>query len=227
MLYHWVPQDRRQAGQFCIFTHEFLLPAKSGVVLDELLIFRAGGYPVFDVSDEACADIRAIFQKMQRAIGSNYAYKYDLLRTYVLELIHLGQELQPATALHPTHPAARVTSLFIELLEWQFLIETPRQMLRLRTAKDYTDRLAIGVNHLNRVLKEATGRTTTDIISSRVTQEAKLLLKQTNWTVSEIADSLGFGEVAHFSNFFKRQTTLSPGAFRTQGSAQKTENIAR
>lgn len=123
--------------------------------------------------------------------------------------------LQPVTALYPTHNAsARVTSLFIELLERQFSIGTPQQTLRLRTAKDYADRLAVHVNHLNKVLKEYTGRTTTDLIGSRVIQEAKLLLKQTNWTVSEIFASLGFEEVAHFSNFFKRQTSVSSLTFR-------------
>ena len=123
--------------------------------------------------------------------------------------------LQPVTALYPAHSAsARVTSLFIELLERQFPIETPQQTLQLRTAKDYADRLAVHVNHLNKVLKENTGRTTTDLIGSRVAQEAKVLLKQTNWTISEISDSLGFAEVAHFSNFFKRQTSFSPVAFR-------------
>ncbi len=213
--YHWVPQDLNQSGQFCIFTDEFLHPAKSGVVLDDLPIFKAGGYPVFEASDAEFAEIQAIFDKMQREITSNYAYKYDLLRTYVLELIHVGQKLQPATALHPAHTAsARVTSLFIELLERQFPIETPQQRLNLRTANHYADRLAVHVNHLNKVLKENTGRTTTELIGGRVVQEAKVLLKQTNWTVSEISDSLGFAEVAHFSNFFKRQTTLSPGAFR-------------
>ena len=213
--YHWVPQDPAQAGQFCIFTSDFLLPSKSGVVLDDLPIFRAGGYPVFEASDAEFADIQAIFGKMRREIASNYAYKYDLLRTYVLELIHFGQKLQPAAALHPTHTAAaRVTSLFVELLERQFPIETPQQKLHLRSAKDYADRLAVHVNHLNKVLKENTGRTTTDLIGGRVIQEAKILLKQTNWTISEISDSLGFAEVAHFSNFFKRQTTLSPGTFR-------------
>jgi AraC family transcriptional activator of pobA len=213
--YHWVPQDLAQAGHFCIFTEAFLLPAKSGVVLDELPIFKAGGYPVFQVSDAESAEIDALFRKMHREIGSNYAYKYDLIRTYLLELIHIGQKLQPVTALYPAHTAsARVSSLFIELLERQFPIETPQQRLQLRTAKDYADRLAVHVNHLNKVLKEHTGRTTTDIIGSRVVQEAKLLLKQTNWNISEISDSLGFAEVAHFSNFFKRQTSFSPLAFR-------------
>lgn len=213
--YHWLPQDLKQTGHFCVFTADFLLPAKSGVVLDELPLFKAGGCPVFQVSDEQSTQIETIFQKMHGEIGSNYAYKYDLIRNYVLELIHVGQKLQPVTALYPTHNASvRVTSLFIELLERQFPIETPQQTLRLRTAKDYADRLAVHVNHLNKVLKEHTGRTTTDLISSRVIQEAKLLIKQTNWSISEISASLGFEEVAHFSNFFKRQTSVSPLAFR-------------
>jgi len=214
--YHWLPQDREQDGYFCIFTDEFLLPAKSGVLLDELPLFQPGGYPVFMVTDEEYAEVNAIFRKMAREMSSAYPYKYDLLRTYVLELIHIGQKLQPATALHPAHTAsARVSSLFVELLERQFPIETPQQKLQLRTARDYADRLAVHVNHLNKVLKENTGRTTTELIGGRVVQEAKLLLTQTSWSVSEISDCLGFGEVAHFSNFFKRQTSFSPGAFRT------------
>ncbi|AMR29396.1 transcriptional regulator [Hymenobacter psoromatis] len=213
--YHWLPEDRAQDGFFCVFTDEFLLPAKSGVRLDELPLFQPGGYPVFAITDAEYAEINAIFRKMAREITSAYAYKYDLLRTYVLELIHWGQRLQPATALYPAHTAsARVTSLFVELLERQFPIETPQQKLQLRTAKDYADRLAVHVNHLNKVLKENTGRTTTELIGGRVVQEAKLLLRQTSWNISEISDSLGFAEVAHFSNFFKRQTAVSPGAFR-------------
>lgn len=213
--YHWLPQDTNQSGYFCIFTDEFLVQAKSGVVLDELPIFKPGGCPVFQLSDEDAHELGAIFRKMQTEIASDYAYKYDLLRNYVLELIHYGQKLQPLTALHPTHSAsARVSSLFIELLERQFPIESPRQKLHLRTAKDYADRLAIHVNHLNKVLKENTGHTTTTVISRRIVQEAKILLKQTDWQVSEIGYCLGFDEVAHFSNFFRKQTSFSPVAFR-------------
>ena len=213
--YHYVPQDDEQAGSFCIFTTDFLVHTKSGVVLDELPLFKPGGYPIFQLTDEQVTELAYIYQKMQRELASNYAFKYDLLRTYVLELIHFGQKLQPATALYPTHSAsARVSSLFIELLERQFPIESPQQTLKLRTANDFADRLAVHVNHLNKVLKEQTGNTTTQLISSRLVQEAKILLKQTNWTVSEIAHSLGFDEVAHFSNFFKKQTAVAPVVFR-------------
>lgn len=213
--YHYVSQDMNQSGSFCVFTPEFIHKSKTGIAIDELPIFRPDGVPIFHLSDENVTEVQAIFKKMHREITSDYAYKYDLLRNYVLELIHLGQKLQPATALYSANNAAtRVSSLFLELLERQFPIESPQQKLSLRTAKDYADRLAVHVNHLNKVLKENTGKTTTEIIGGRLTQEAKILLRQTDWNISEIAYSLGFEEVAHFSNFFKRQTTLSPAQFR-------------
>lgn len=216
--HHWLPQDDRLGGQFCVFTAEFMLPTNSGVVLDELPLFKADGYPVFRLSDTECARVDSVFQRMQDEMASDYAYKYDLLRAYVLELIHLGQKLQPATALHPAHSAsARLASLFVELLERQFPLETSQQRLSLRTAKDYADHLAVHVNHLNKVLRETTGRTTTDLLGTRIAQEAQALLRQTHWTMAEIADSLGFSDVAHFSHFFKRHTLVAPGTFRAMG----------
>ncbi|WP_375436084.1 helix-turn-helix domain-containing protein [uncultured Hymenobacter sp.] len=213
--YRWLPQDLEQAGYFCIFTEEFMLPSRGGVILEELPVFQPGGCPVLEITSTEYGAVEAIFQKMAQEITSGYAYKYDLLRAYLHELIHFGQKLQPVPALPPAHNAsARVTALFGELLERQFPLATPQQQLRLRTAKDYADQLAVHVNHLNRVLKETTGHTTSTLIGGRVAQEAKMLLKQTNWTVSEIADSLGFADVAHFCNFFKRQTALTPGDFR-------------
>lgn len=214
--YHWLPQDDNQSGYFCIFTDEFLNKHKIGYALDELPIFQPGGYPIFQLSDEASEELKAIFLKIAKEMSSDYAYKYDLIRNYVLELIHFGQKLQPASVLYPSHTAsARVSSLFIELLERQFPIESTHQKLGLRTAKDYADRLSVHVNHLNKVLKENTGKTTTTMISSRIVQEAKILLKQTDWNISEISNCLGFEEVAHFSNFFRKQTTLNPVAFRS------------
>ncbi|HRV95807.1 MAG TPA: helix-turn-helix domain-containing protein [Anaerolineae bacterium] len=214
--YHWIPQDENQAGSFCVFTDAFLIKTKSGVILDELPIFKSGGYPVFEITDEEADEIAPTFMKMKKEIASDYEYKYDLLRNYVLELIHYGQKLQPATALHANqNAAARITSLFIELLERQFPIESPTQKLELRSAKEYAERLAIHVNYLNKVLKENTGKTTTEMISGRIVLEAKLLLKQTDWNISDIAFSLGFDEVAHFSNFFKKQTAVAPLTFRS------------
>ncbi|MEJ5055884.1 helix-turn-helix domain-containing protein [Sphingobacterium sp. MYb382] len=214
--YHWIPQDVDQSGFFCVFTEDFLIKSKTGVVLDDLPIFQSGAYPIFEITDIQREEVFSIFQKIQKELHSDYAYKYDLIRNYVLELIHYGQKLQPSMESNQNHnAAARVTSLFVELLERQFPIESPQQRLRLKSAKDYADQLSVHVNHLNKVLKESVGKTTTELISNRVAQEAKLLLKQTDWNVSEIAFSLGFEELAHFSNFFKKHTQLTPLAFRS------------
>jgi len=215
--YNWIPQDIDQSGYFCIFTSDFLMQSKSGAVLDDLPIFRSGGYPVFQISDHEAEEIELLFKKMQEEIASNYLYKYDLIRNFVMETIHYGQKLEPLTTYNNTHNAsARVSSLFIELLERQFPIASPQQKVNLRTARDYADRLAIHSNHLNKVLKENTGKTTTEHISNRLIQEAKILLKQTDWNISEIAYSLGFEQLSHFSNFFKKQTSLSPVEIRSR-----------
>lgn len=215
--YHWIPKDEDQKGYFCVFTDEFLARNKSGVIIDDLPIFQPGGLPIFQISPEQRIEVEEIFLKMNKELSSDYVFKYDLLRNYVLEIIHYGQKLQPKSITNPTSNASnRITSLFIELLERQFPIESPMQRLQLRTANDFAERLAIHVNHLNKTLKENTGKTTSHVIAARIVQEAKILLRQTDWNISEIAFSLAFEEIAHFSNFFKKQTGLAPNNFRSQ-----------
>lgn len=213
--YRYTPVGTQQAGHFCVFTKDFLPISKTGFDIDNLQVFSSQSDFVFQISEEQYHQILTIFEKMHQEINSDYEYKYDLLRNYLMELIHYGQKLKPLARTENNKTAStRITSLFIELLERQFPIENTTQLLTLKTPKDYANVLNIHVNHLNKVLKETIGRTTSDIIASRVNQEAKILLKQTNWNVSEIAYSLGFDEVAHFSNFFKKHTGLSPLIFR-------------
>ncbi|MBE4948500.1 AraC family transcriptional regulator [Chryseobacterium culicis] len=214
--YHWVPEDPDQSGSFCVFTEDFFIKAQSRFSLEDLPIFQPGNIPVFEIEDELADEIEMLFTKIKKEIVSDYIFKYDLIRNYVLELIHYGQKLQPAATLSASNDASlRVVSLFIELLERQFPIESSDQRLQLKTAKDYADRLAVHVNYLNKKLKESTGKTTTEFISDRIIQEAKILLRQTKWNVSEISYALGFEEIAHFSNFFKRKTSFTPLEFRS------------
>ncbi|MBC7934369.1 MAG: helix-turn-helix transcriptional regulator [Rhizobacter sp.] len=213
--YTYFPQDDKQGGHFCVFTQDFLARTKTGFLIDELPIFKPGGDFVFQINAAQSKEFEATFNKMHNEITSDYPFKYDLLRNYVIELIHLGQKLKPVAASgHSINAATRIATLFIELLERQFPIENTTQSIRLRTAKDFADRLQVHTNHLNKVLKDTTGKTTTEIISSRMAEEAKILLKQTTWNITEIAYGLGFEEVAHFSNFFKKQTDYSPLHFR-------------
>lgn len=213
--YRYIPQDKEQSGFFCVFTKEFLSKSKTGVFIDELPIYQLNSGFVYELTDEQYLDIERIFKKMNVELSSDYAYKYDLLRNYVLELIHSAQKLKPMESRAVTANAStRISSLFIELLERQFPVENNAQVIQLKTPVDFAKTLGIHTNHLNKVLKENTGRSTTEIINGRIAEEAKILLKQTQWNVSEIGYVLGFDEVAHFSNFFRKYTALSPLKYR-------------
>lgn len=201
-------------GYFCIFKEGFFTERLRSNITD-LPMFTPGGKPSYVLTDEQYDELAQIFEKMLKEITSDYRFKYDLLNNYVNEVIHYALKLQPTENLY-RHPDAnsRITAIFTELLERQFPIESTSQRFTLRSANDFADKLSVHVNHLNRAIRQTTGRTTTSHIFERLANEARVLLKHTNWNISEISYTLGFDEPAHFNNFFKKQTQLTPSAYR-------------
>ncbi|TFV94183.1 AraC family transcriptional regulator [Algoriphagus kandeliae] len=216
--YKWDHLDQITSGIYCIFNPHFFMNFGQ---IQQYEVFHPNGTHVFELTDEEAIEVEEIFAKMQEEIGSEYKYKYDRIRNLVFELIHFGMKLQPAEVQTAQlgNASLRIASIFMELLERQFPIDENHRQIQLRSASDFANQLNIHVNHLNRAVKEMTGKTTTQLISERLLQESKILLKQSNWNVSEIAYSLGFSEVTHFNNFFKKQINLSPTQFRKSGQS--------
>ncbi len=212
--YTYDPLTAGTTGYFCVFKDEFF-KENLRLNLGRMPLFTMGSEPVFSLDDEKTDEVKSIFQKIINEFDTEYIYKYELIRNYVSELIYLAMKLQPAkNSFAHLGAASRITSVFTELLERQFPIESAAQRFELRSPKVFAERLSIHVNYLNRAIKKTTGRTTTDLIFERLTAEAKALLKHTNWNIGEISYVLGFEDQAHFNNFFKKQTTMSPSAFR-------------
>ncbi len=78
----------------------------------------------------------------------------------------------------------------------------------------YADRLAVSPTHLNRVVRQATGRPASALIGERMLREARRMLIYTNLTAAEIGYELGFSDPAHFSRVFTRGIGMPPRAFR-------------
>lgn len=206
--------DVEMTGFFCIFK-EFFFTEKMRGGIGDLPMFLPGNKPSYSLSPEQDKHVAEIFQKMTDELNGDYRFKYDLIRNYVTELLHYALKMEPTETLHQhTDANTRITSIFAELLERQFPIESPAQRFNMRSAQDFAEKLSMHVNHLNRALKATTGKTTSHHIAERITNEAKALLKHSNWNISEISYCLGFEEAAHFNNFFKKQTTITPSAFR-------------
>lgn len=200
----------------CLFTEDFITSRERTELLHNSPLFRVDAPPVIPLTDEQAVFMTGLFQQMLLVHRGDYARKDELLKTCLELLLHEALRLQPTQpGLTPTNGAARITRLFLELLEGQFPIETTARPLRVRTANDFAQRLSVHVNYLNRAVKEVTGKPTSVHIAERVAAEAKALLQHTDWSVADIAYGLGFDYPTYFNNFFKRVTGRIPKTFRT------------
>lgn len=212
--YKWEHLDTIREGVYCIFNQQLFQQFGQ---LSQYEVFQPNGQHVFELTDAQAENVINIFRKIETEFNSEYKYKYDVIRTQIFELLHFALRLQ--TDIHSdkskVSSSQRISALFLELLERQFPIDDQHPSVQLRSASDLADQLNIHVNHLNRSIKESLEKTTTQVIADRILQEAKILLRHSQWNVAEIAFALGFTEPTHFNNFFKKHTSVNPTQFRS------------
>jgi len=183
--------------------------------LQQSPLFKIGGSPIFNLNKDQSGMFSSLFQKMIEEQHSDYTYKDELIRNYINLLIHEALKIQPPDSIFiHNNASARITSVFLELLERQFPIESLDQPLQLRTAQDFASHLSVHTNYLNSAVKEVTGKSTTSHIAERIVNEAKALLQHTDWNISEVAYALGFEYPTYFNNFFKKKTGSIPKSMR-------------
>ncbi|MCD7931709.1 MAG: helix-turn-helix domain-containing protein [Tannerellaceae bacterium] len=214
--YSWETLSRTYVGYTCLFSEEFLQPTVRSESLQQSPFFKLGGTPILKITEDQRQFLNTLFQKMIEEQQSEYTYKDELIRNYINLIIHESLKLQPSENYNQNkNAAARITSVFLELLERQFPVETSDQPLQLKTAQDYARHLNVHVNYLNRAVKEVTGKSTTTHITERIVAEAKALLQHTDWNISEVGYALGFEYPTYFNNFIKKLTGTNPKALRT------------
>lgn len=71
-------------------------------------------------------------------MDTDYLSKYDLLGSYFKILMHEALKNSPANKTSQvTGTSARIISLFLDLLERQFPVDSPQQPLKYKAAKRY------------------------------------------------------------------------------------------
>lgn len=214
--YSWVTLTE-QIGYCCLFTEDFFKAGDRIGGLLETSLFKIGGDPIFTVKDTSEQVITYFLKNMIQEQDSEYIYKKDLFRNYINLIIHEALKMQPAQSyFKPKDSSTRLASLFLDLLERQFPIDSTGQPLELRSPSEFAARLSVHVNYLNRTVKQLTGKTTSEHIAERIMQESKILLKHSKWNISEVGYALGFEYPSNFNTFFKKNSGISPSSFREE-----------
>ncbi|SKD00530.1 Helix-turn-helix domain-containing protein [Chitinophaga ginsengisegetis] len=212
--YSFRPVVRKRSGYWCIFTGEFLDDASRTSLAQDATLFQTAGQ-VFFPDEQTLGIVRFYFEQIVREYGSSYPFRFSSARNLVELLIHEGRKLQPVVAhKQQQNAAARLTTRFLNLLEEQYPVATPQDSLKLKKPGDFANELAVHVNHLNAVVQQVTGRSTRQIIAARMLSESKALLYYSDWSVADIAYSLGFEYPNHFTTFFRKNTGHPPLALR-------------
>lgn len=82
------------------------------------------------------------------------------------------------------------------------------------TVQDVVQHVGVEHSYLFRIFKEKMGCSISDYILNRKMVKAKNFLAKSSMPITEIANSLSFSSVAHFSKIFKKVTTVSPTTYR-------------
>lgn len=212
----WEALSENQSGYFCLFNDKFVEPYLMTEGFRNSALNNPEVNPVFHLSQTEAHFFTHLFKRMYDELGSSYEYKYDLILHSLLILIHEASKRRTfKTKIEKTANASlTITEKFMEILERQFPIDSSEHSISIKRPSDFADQLSVHVNHLNRAVNETTGKSTSEIISSRLANEAMALLKHSSNSVSEIAYTLGFEHPSNFNQFFKKHADISPRAFR-------------
>jgi AraC family transcriptional activator of pobA len=147
---------------------------------------------------------RALGTEFDAAPGGSPAVSW-LARTAVWQL---GQLLHRAPARPSAQRQPALYTRFVRLVEQNHAAHWPLSR--------YAQALGLSAERLNRLTREASGRTALQVVHERLLREAQRQLLYTRVPVSKIAFDLGFEDPAYFTRFFRRGAGMTPLAWRAR-----------
>lgn len=176
--------------------------------VDQLPLFsfnRSVSY--YEIPEEKHSIFNDIFSKIKSSSEYQSKNSENLLRIHLLELFYtiIDEINDPEENINITNQKNLIYR-FEKLLEENYGTE--------HYPKFYADKLAITANYLNFICKNVIGKTAGEIIRNRIVLEAKRLLINSEFSISQISFQLGFEDNSYFTKFFKANSKTSPSEFR-------------
>lgn len=169
------------------------------------------------VSDEFYNEIETIYRQIDREYhGANTAIKYQVIGHLLAVLLlkikdYFWKDYNP---IYEGNRSSQIVISFKRALEEHYRNLASGKVDVVFRVQDYAELLNLHPNYLSNVIKVKTGKTIATWIMDKTIAEAKSLLMNSALSIKEIGYKLGFSEVAHFSNYFKKYTDIPPSQFR-------------
>lgn len=196
---------------FCtFFKSEFLQYIEQINFLQHFPFFRINETNLIPVSGQEFEELSSMFRQVLTEQNEKKQFYGEILRSQFLGILWLVRRIYEKS--HPVSNSQKAA----QLISARFQLLVNDHFLTKVAVEDYANLLNISTNHLSQMVKQATGKNAKRIINERRLDEAKYLLAYSHHSISEIAYHLLFAESTHFSRFFKRESSLSPQAFRNQ-----------
>lgn len=110
-------------------------------------------------------------------------------------------------------PNKDILAKFEHLIDDYFLNGAAKEN-GLPSVKYFADKTHLSPNYFGDLVKKETGKSAQEYIQCRLLDFAKEKIASTDLTMSEIAYDLGFQYPQHFGRLFKKQTGVTPNAYR-------------
>ena len=163
--------------------------------------------PYVHISEEDAGTLTNLFETIIDKRKSNVEDNRELVALKVLELLLTCERLLMEEQNSDPQPLS--TDLIIRFRE---LLDS--YYVKQRSVAFYANQLGVHPNHLNAVIKKATGETAKESIQNRLLMEIKLLLHSTNLSIKEISSQMGFNDANYFSTFFNKYEQMTPLQYR-------------
>jgi AraC-like DNA-binding protein len=166
------------------------------------------------IEKETQAEFEMIVKKMTWEYSNYFNRKMELLKGLLnIFMIYFSRTLNVIT--HAAVPTRE------KELVHQFTSLLKRNFSSKKLVNDYAGLLCVSPNYLNKTVKKITGFTARHHIHQQIILEAKRQAMYSSVSMKQIAYSLGFDNLAHFSKFFKNSCGVSFSVFKrtARGSA--------
>ncbi len=210
-VWHFEEETRLQ-GLNLIFKKDFLISFfNDRHFLGIFPFLSAGRKSPFLLPDETLyGRILSLYNEMKAEIDEPGQKDQHILRAMLYETLMLLSRAKPVELSDQKDIAEGGAGRYLD----EFITLVDENYATQHGIEFYADKLCITSNYLNKIVRDKLGKSTKEVISGRILQEAKRLLRYTELSVTEIADKLEFDTSTYFVRFFKKATGTTPLQFR-------------